>query len=65
MLANQVRKELFDLEPFEIATILNERTATLEAIHEGVVAVDTEGKISMVNHEACRLLDLNAEDAWP
>lgn len=63
LLANQVRKELFDLEPFEIATILNERTATLEAIHEGVVAVDTEGKISMVNHEACRLLDLSAEDA--
>ena len=63
LLANQVRKELFDLEPFEIATILNERTATLEAIHEGVVAVDVERRVSMVNHEACRVLSLEPEQA--
>ena len=63
LLARQVRKELFGLEPFEIATILNERTATLEAIHEGVVAVDVERRISMLNHEACRLLNLRPEQA--
>ena len=63
LLARQVRKELFGLEPFEIAAILNERTATLEAIHEGVVAVDVERKISMLNHEACRLLNLQPEQA--
>ncbi len=63
LLANQVRKELFDLEPFEVATILNERIATLEAIHEGVVAVGVDRRISILNNEACRLLDLQPDQA--
>lgn len=53
--ARDVKKAIFGLEPHEIAALLRERTATLEAIREGVVAVDKQGCIRMLNSEAAKL----------
>lgn len=61
-LAGNVKKAIFGLEPHEIATILKERTATLEAIREGVVAVDVEGRIRLVNNEAAKVLGINEQE---
>lgn len=60
-LSGNVKKAIFGLEPHEIATILKERTATLEAIREGVVAVDVEGRIRLVNNEAAKVLGIDEQ----
>ncbi|WP_425440874.1 ATP-binding protein [Sporolituus thermophilus] len=61
--ARDVKKAIFGLEPHEIAALLRERTATLEAIREGVVAVDKQGCIRMLNSEAAKLLGLRPDEA--
>lgn len=61
-LARNVKESIFGLEPYEIATILKERTATLDALREGVVAVDVQGRIRVINHEAAKLLGLGEND---
>ena len=73
LLARNVKKSIFGLEPYEIATILREREATLDAIREGVVAVDVEGRIRLANSDALKMFGLDqAElcgrplgDIWP
>jgi two-component system CitB family sensor kinase len=57
-LARRLRRRTFGLELDEITTLLQEREATLHGIREGVIAVDTTGRISVINDEAQRLLGL-------
>lgn len=54
-LARKIKKILFNLEPIEIAKLLEERSAMLHSTKEGIVAVDSKGYITLVNHEAIRL----------
>lgn len=56
LLARNIKKTLFGLEPFAIAKVLEERSAMLDSVREGVLAIDCQGKITMVNNEAMRLL---------
>lgn len=58
-----VRRRIFDLEPDEIAALLEARDAMLHGIREGVVALDTDGNIALVNDEAKRLLDITDDPA--
>jgi two-component system, CitB family, sensor kinase len=58
VLAARLKRQTFGLELNEIADLLQEREATLRVIREGVVAVDTRGRVKVVNDEARRLLDL-------
>jgi two-component system, CitB family, sensor kinase len=58
LLARRVKRQTFGLEPKEIATLLEQREAVLHGIKEGTVATDAEGRITLVNDEAKRLLDL-------
>ncbi len=57
-ITNDFKKAIFGLEPREIATLLQERTATLEAIREGIMAIDGEGLITTVNQAAFDTLGL-------
>src|SRR5207302_7911763 len=41
-----------------IAGLLEEREASLQGIHEGAIATDRDGTITLANDEARRLLDL-------
>ncbi len=59
LLAAHVKKVMLGLEPHEIATLLKEKVATLEAIREGVIAVDVNNKIRLWNSEASRILSRN------
>ncbi|WP_271399540.1 DcuS/MalK family sensor histidine kinase [Staphylococcus nepalensis] len=52
MLSRYIKKILLGLEPSTIAKILGERNTMLQSVHEGVVAVDKEGKINLVNKSA-------------
>ncbi|EAX48014.1 signal transduction histidine kinase regulating citrate/malate metabolism [Thermosinus carboxydivorans Nor1] len=56
LLARSIKKTLFGLEPSAIAKLLEERSAMLQSVHEGIIAVDTNGNITLVNNEALRLL---------
>ena len=60
-LARNVKKSIFGLEPYEIARLLQEHIATLEAIKEGVVTVDAAGNVRLMNSEAGAILGILPE----
>ncbi|MBS4162456.1 PAS domain-containing protein, partial [Klebsiella pneumoniae] len=55
IVARKVKTIMFGMEPYEIATLLNERSAMLESTKEGILAVDQKGRIKLANAEAKRL----------
>jgi len=58
VLARAIKRSTFGLEPRDIVGMVQEREAMLHGIREGVLGLDTRGKIIVVNDEAGRLLDL-------
>ena len=61
LLASRLKRQTFGLEPYEIAGLLEEREASLQGIHEGAIATDRDGTITLANDEARRLLALPAD----
>ena len=61
LLSRHVKSETFGLEPAEIARLLEQREAVLHGIREGIVAVDLDGRITLLNDEARRLLALEPD----
>ena len=61
LLASRLKRQTFGLEPFEIAGLLEEREASLQGIHEGAIATDRDGTITLANDEARRLLALPSD----
>ncbi|MEP6693858.1 MAG: sensor histidine kinase [Chloroflexota bacterium] len=60
LLARRLKRQTFGLQPSDIAALLEERESMLHGIREGVVAVDRDGRITIVNDEARRLLGLES-----
>jgi two-component system, CitB family, sensor kinase len=58
LLARHLKSQTFGLEPEEISTLLEQREASLHGIREGTVATDLDGRITLINDEARRLLRL-------
>jgi two-component system CitB family sensor kinase len=58
LLARRVKRQTFGLEPDEIAALLEQREAMLHGVREGAITVDTNGRITLINDEAQRLLAL-------
>jgi two-component system CitB family sensor kinase len=58
LLARRMKRRTFGLELDEIAQLLQEREATLHGIREGVVGIGPDGRISVINDEAQRLLGI-------
>jgi len=56
LLANNIKNTLLGLEPEEITKLYNEKMGILDAIHEGLVAVDHTGKITLINDSALNIL---------
>lgn len=52
LLSIYIKRILLGLEPSHIAKILGERNTMLQSVHEGIVAVDKDGKINLVNKSA-------------
>ncbi len=55
LLARYIKKILHGLEPAIIAKRLEERNTMLQSVHEGIVAVDKEGKINLINKSATQI----------
>ena len=54
----RLEKTLLGYQPEEIATRYIERNEVLDALEEGIFAIDTEGKVILMNQSAKRMLDL-------
>lgn len=62
LLARNVRKETQGLEPHEIASLYRDRNAILASVKEGIIAMDKNGYINMINESAKKMLGLSMED---
>ncbi|MFG3338374.1 ATP-binding protein [Glycomyces sp. NPDC048151] len=58
LLARRIKRQTFGMEPREIAGLAEHREAMLYGIAEGVVALDPQHRVTLVNDVARRLLDL-------
>ncbi|MFI1442735.1 sensor histidine kinase [Streptomyces fructofermentans] len=61
LISRRVQRQTRDLAFSDIAGLLAEREAMLHGIREGVVALDREGRIRLLNDEAGRLLGIGEE----
>lgn len=59
-LARNIKRTIFGLEPHQIATVLKERDVILGSIKEGVVAIDQNAQILLINENAARLLGVES-----
>jgi two-component system CitB family sensor kinase/CitB family two-component system sensor histidine kinase CitS len=57
-LSHHLKRVILGLEPHEIARLAMEKEAILQSIHEGILAVNREGEITLVNQQARRFLGL-------
>ncbi|WP_432253369.1 ATP-binding protein [Streptomyces sp. HNM1019] len=62
MVSRRLQRRTHDLAFSDISALLAEREAMLHGIREGVVALDAQGRIRLINDEAQRLLELRPED---
>lgn len=58
LLAQRVKRQTLGLEPREIAGLVEQREAVLHGLKEGVLAVDLQGVVTLVNDEAAHLLGI-------
>ncbi len=61
VLARQLKKEMFQLEPHEIARLVVERTEAFNSMHEGIIAIDREERITIFNDRAKEILGVEGE----
>lgn len=61
ILASRMKKQMFDLEPHEIAQLVQERTETFNAMHEGIIAIDKDEKITIFNDKAKAMMGITGE----
>jgi two-component system, CitB family, sensor kinase len=59
ILANNIKKSLFGLEPNEIAVLHGQNELVMENLAEGIVAFDQSGKMILINNSAKALLNLD------
>jgi len=55
ILATHIKKQMFQLEPFEIKRMHEERTATFHSMNEGVIAIDNKEIITIFNEKAKKI----------
>ncbi|WP_017538426.1 sensor histidine kinase [Nocardiopsis halophila] len=58
LLARRVKRQTLGMEPGEIAGLARHREAMLHGIREGVLGVDAQGRVALVNAPAAELLRL-------
>ncbi|WP_071396182.1 ATP-binding protein [Bacillus tuaregi] len=61
ILARHIKRQMFKLEPEEIARILVERTESFNAMQEGIIAIDNNQVITIFNEKAKKMLGVEGE----
>jgi CitB family two-component system sensor histidine kinase MalK len=57
-LAGRIKRILLGMEPQEISTLLQQRNAMLHSVREGIIGVNQDLVVTLVNEEALRLFAL-------
>ncbi|MDT8859285.1 sensor histidine kinase [Alkalihalobacillus sp. MEB130] len=52
LLARSIKRQTFGLEPYEIAKLVEERSAVMQAMDIGIIALDEHGQITFMNRLA-------------
>jgi two-component system CitB family sensor kinase len=58
LLSRRVKRQTLGMEPTEIAGLVEHREALVHGVKEGVVAIDEDGRVTVVNDSARELLQL-------
>ena len=58
LLAQRVKRQTLGLEPREIAGLVEHREAMLHGVKEGVIGLDNDHRITLVNDSACQLVGI-------
>jgi two-component system, CitB family, sensor kinase len=61
LLARRVKRQTLGLEPREITGLVEHRDALLHGIKEGVIALDRQYRVTLINDEAIALLGLSPD----
>jgi two-component system, CitB family, sensor kinase len=61
LLSRRVKRQTLGMEPTEIAGLVEHREALVHGVKEGVVALDRESRVTVVNNSARQLLLLPAD----
>ncbi len=56
--SRHIKSQMYGMEPKEIALSLRVQNSVFEAVYEGIVAVDKQGRFLSANHEALRILGI-------
>lgn len=62
LLSGHVKRQMLGMEPLEIAFATRQQAAILEAIREGIIAIDARNRIVSCNREAKKILELEDQD---
>lgn len=60
-ISNVIKKSLLGFEPHDIARLYSENNAILETVKEGIIAIDENYKITLINDQGLELLDLKKD----
>ena len=61
LLARNIRTAILGLEPYEIASLYRERSAILSAVKEGIIAIDEQGTITLINQSAQDIIGIEED----
>lgn len=62
IVANDIKKSLLGLEPFEISNMYREKVIMLQALQEGIISIDNNMKIVTINDSAIQILKIQSKD---
>lgn len=60
--ARHIKNQMLDMEPEEIALSLRTKTAILQSIYEGIIAVNKKGQVYTINDNALQILNIPTQD---
>lgn len=60
LFARAIKKQMFNLEPKEIALLVKSQQSLMESIYEGIIAVDLDFKITNINQSAKDILEIKS-----
>ncbi|MFX4260772.1 ATP-binding protein [Pelotomaculum propionicicum] len=61
-LSRRIKSAMFNMEPEEMARLLEERVAVFQSISEGIIAIDSSSRITIVNNEAIRIIGRSEDE---
>lgn len=64
-MSRRIKREMFDLEPEQIAALVLQHRSVLSALQEGVLVVDEGGRVQIANPRAAQMLGIPGHSDTP